>query len=178
MGSVISYQDRILGEGGLFFIFVSVLHEGGGWSPEESQQSLSAFLQSGSLWHKHVFTWAALQLSWNLQSQRIKCQGGFVMWKISLRELETSHKGLWMSSLLQGLGDRKHGHYSSSFWSWFSNNNGCVSHKRIKYAAFMLDKECVAFINLPPTSFIPLGRTPFLCPLTTSQHLIIFSWNF
>lgn len=45
--------------------------------------------------------------SWDLQSQRIKCRGGSVMWKISLRELEKSHKVLCISSFPQGLGDQE-----------------------------------------------------------------------
>ena len=38
----ISYKDRIWGDGHCFFI--SVLSEGGGWSPKESQRGFSVFL--------------------------------------------------------------------------------------------------------------------------------------
>ena len=51
---------QVQGFGGVIIFFYLILNEGGGWSPEERQNSLSAFLQSGNLWHKHFFARAAL----------------------------------------------------------------------------------------------------------------------
>lgn len=60
------------------FIMISVLREGAGWSPEESPLCLPAVGRSLT----PIFLYlGCVALRWNVQSQRMKCQGGFGMWK-------------------------------------------------------------------------------------------------
>lgn len=70
---------------------------------EPRGESPPSFCSPGSLWHKYFFTWAALL--WVEISSHRELNVKVVLWcgKIYLRQVEKSHKVLWISNLPQGL---------------------------------------------------------------------------
>lgn len=162
----------------LVFIYnLFVLSEGAGWRPEERP---SLFLQSGSLWHKCFFTWASLL--WVEISSNRELNVKVVLWggKISLRQVEKSHKVLRISNLPQGLREQETWPLQlQELRRGLCNNSGCGCNK-IKYTAFVSVGGSTALASLPPTlhSSEPHTLPLYPLPVASSSRFIIFFSKF